>query len=90
MAIDTKRVPVGALVVPPVVVFGSMLLSLVEFAIFTAVVGIVIEGFAVPVAVTALIRNVALRTAGNVVAILVGAGSLVAGIMIVVVLAGGM
>jgi len=88
-------VPVWILVTPSVaaviLVFVYCLmpnyvsLALASGAVFASVV---IEGFAVPIALTALYRNGTTRTASNIVATLVGALALFSGVALLVALRG--
>src|SRR5688500_18839477 len=90
---SVRNMPVAALVLPPVAVLWLFLAwsftfegghYLVLIAIWTVILAVVVEGFAVPIAVMALLRNGASRTMGNIVATIVGAVTLAFGIFVMV------
>ena len=94
-----RKVPIAALILPPIIVLGLHAAwfigvgnptNIITIAIWTVLLGVVTEGFALPIALIVLLRNAASRTTGSVVATVVGAASLGFGIIVMVTFARGM
>jgi hypothetical protein len=96
MTAERSRVPVPALLIPPTIVLGLVLLFsfanltiVVSIAISTVAVGVIVEGFAVAIAVTAILHDAALRTVRNYAATTIGVASLLVGVGLLIAIAGG-